>query len=179
MDNDDKTGNWQYQTDEALPEQGADAGLVQPIQWSASEYVGHEKSLGWYIIFGSASMIVGVLVYALTRSPFSAVAVLLACICLAVFGARQPSQIPYEIDGKGVRVGRRFFPYSQFKSFSLVPEGAIYTIWLRSLKKYMPTVALYFAPEDADKIIDALGQYLPHEERAPDAIDRVSQRFRF
>lgn len=177
MDKEADDSNWQYDNQDQAYNIGQQD--VETLQWTASEYVTHQKTIGWYLAFGAGSLALAAFIYLVTRSPFSSVVVLVACICIALFGARQPRQISYEIGDSGVKVAERFFPYSQFKSFSLVPEGAIYTIWLRSLKKFMPTVALYFAPEDADKIIEALGQYLPHEDREPDAIDRATQRFRF
>lgn len=177
MDKEADKATWRY--DSQNDELAAEPTDSETLQWTASEYVAHQKTIGWYLVFGGGSVLLALVIYFATRSLFSSFVVIIACVCIAVFGARQPRQIPYEIGYRGIKVADRVFPYSQFKSFSLVPEGAIYTIWLRSLKKFMPTVALYFAPEDAEKIIEALSHYLPHEDRQPDAIDRATQRFRF
>lgn len=176
---------WDYQPTAETQVSGAaqefsePAPDFQPFTWSASEYVAHQKSASWFAILGVASAILGLIVYLATGSPLSTFVVVLVCLSIAVFAARKPQVIPYELGDHGVKVGPRFYPYAQFKSFSVVDEGAISCIWLRSLKKYQPTVAMYFAPEDENTIVDRLSFFLPHEERAPDAFDRVSQRFRF
>ncbi len=181
MDEKNSESGWQYETSDSantndVPQtQNSFGGL----KWTASEYVAHQKSTSWYAILGGASVLVCLIVYLVTRNWLSSAAILTVCVCIGVFAAREPREIPYEITSSGVKVGQRFFPYSQFKSFSVMQEGAIKCVWLRSLKKFAPTVAMYFAPDEEDKVVDNLSNFLPHEERQPDAIDRMSQRFRF
>jgi hypothetical protein len=85
----------------------------------------------------------------------------------------------YIVDEKGIQVQEKFHPYAEFRSFSVVEEGAINSIWLKPLKRFVPIVVMYFSPEDEQKIIDVLANFLPHEERELDAIDRLSKRMRF
>ncbi|MDQ2973632.1 MAG: hypothetical protein M3Q79_04095 [bacterium] len=155
------------------------ANTSDGMKWTASEYIAHQKTAGWFIALGAGSAVLGLIVFLATKSIFSALTIILVCLCIAVMGARKPQNIEYSLDERGVGVGEKGYPYSQFKSFSVVEEGAISCIWLRSLKRYQPTVAMYFAPEDEGRIIDYLSSFLPHEEREPDAFDRLSHRFRF
>jgi hypothetical protein len=47
------------------------------------------------------------------------------------------------------------------------------------LKRFMPIVSAYFAPQDEDKIANTIGEHLPMEEHKIDSIDRLAQRLRF
>jgi hypothetical protein len=152
---------------------------VPAVQWSASEYVAHEKSAGWYGLFFAGSLAIVALVFLITRDILASIVVLLSCSAISVYAARKPGTNSYVVDEKGVKVQERFYPYSTFRSFSLVEEGAINSIWLKPLKRLSPIVVMYFSPEDEQKIVDVLANFLPHEDRELDAIDRFSKRMRF
>jgi hypothetical protein len=38
---------------------------------------------------------------------------------------------------------------------------------------------MYFSPEEEKKIIDVVANFLPHEQRELDAVDRFSKKIRF
>lgn len=168
----------QWSSDE---EQSSSSGVPElaPIQWSASEFISHQKTAKWYVGLGCATAIITIIVLLITRSIMSGVVVALACGSLGVLGAKKPETKTYTLDDYGIRIGDRSFPYEAFKSFSLVEEGAMNCIWLRPLKRYTPTTAMYFAPSDEDKILSMLENFLPDEERQLDTIDRLSRRIRF
>jgi uncharacterized membrane protein YobD (UPF0266 family) len=180
--------NWEYKPDkEARNYEGNDfaqaTGVpmqeIPALKWSASEYVAHEKSAGWYSMFFAGSILIVFLVYLISRDILASVAVLLACSAISVYAARKPETNNYVLDEKGIKVQEKFYPYSVFRSFSIVEEGAINSIWLKPLKRLSSVVVMYFSPEDEQKIIDVLANFLPHEDRELDAIDRFSKRMRF
>lgn len=152
---------------------------IPSLSWSASEYVAHEKSAGWYGIFFAGSLGIVFLVYLVTRDVLASIVVLLSCSAISVYAARKPGTNNYVLDENGIKVQDKFYPYGVFRSFSLVEEGAINSIWLKPLKRLSPIVVMYFSPEDEQKIIDVLANFLPHEERELDAIDKFSKRMRF
>jgi hypothetical protein len=43
----------------------------------------------------------------------------------------------------------------------------------------MVPITMYLDPAQADDIIDALGDYLPFEQKKRDMTERISTRFRF
>lgn len=160
------------------PQQRA-APELSSVTWTASEYIAHQKSLKWYLVLGSSSAIITILVFAVTQNILSGLVVAMACMALGVFAARQPETKQYTISEDGVQTGDKFFPYRTFKSYSIVDEDALSCVWLRPMKRFMPTVAMYYAPEDEQKIIDMLDNFLPQEDRQHDMMDRISRRIRF
>jgi hypothetical protein len=149
------------------------------ITWAASEYISNPKNSSWFTMLGLASVMLTVAVYFLTRDVISAVAIILLGIIVGVFAARQPRELTYALDVSGIHLGPKFYPYNSFKSFSVVPEGAFSHISLLPLKRFMPPIAIHFAPENEDKIITALGNYLPYEEHKPDIVESFSHRVKF
>jgi hypothetical protein len=48
------------------------------------------------------------------------------------------------------------------------------------MKRFMPYIPMYYAPDQEDAILDTLSQYLPFEaERRQDPIDRFMHKIRF
>ncbi|HEX5395078.1 MAG TPA: hypothetical protein VFW52_01880, partial [Candidatus Saccharimonadales bacterium] len=84
----------------------------------------------------------------------------------------------YELSSSGLRIGQKLYPYSSFKSFSFVREGAINSVQLTPLKKLMPPISAYYKAEDEEKIADILGSHLPLDEVQPHSLDRISRRLK-
>ena len=152
---------------------------LSPISWSASEFIAHQKTALWYVVLGSVSAVVTLVVFVITRNILSGIVVAFACIAMGVLAAKKPSTQNYQISEDGINVGTRQYDYSIFKSYSIIDDGAVSCIWLRPLKRMMPTVVMYYAPDDEQKIMDFLDNFLPQEDRVHDLVERVSRRIRF
>ena len=152
---------------------------LPPVRWTASEFISHQKTTVWYVGLGVIAAIMTVFVIVVTHSVISGLVVAFASVVVGIFAARKPETKQYEINDEGIRIGERSYSYDIFKSFSVVEEGAVNSIWLRPLKRLMPTIVMYFEFEDEDEIVDMLENFLPEEDRALDRIDQVSRRFRF
>ncbi len=173
----DEQTPWSYNGAD-IPEQ--DMTLPQEvITWEASEYIAHEKPVSWYMALFGASLLITAVVYLLNRDVLTSVAILTVSLCAGFFASRQPGSKRYELSAKGLKVDGRLYSYADFRSFSIVEEGAIDSIWLKPLSKYKPAIIIYFSPEEEDKIATMISNFLPHEQRELDAIDRASRRLRF
>ena len=166
-------GNQDYEANEAV-----DMSLA-PISWSASEFIVHQKTTLWYVALGAVSAVITVVVFVITNNILSGVVVAFACIAMGILAAKKPSIQNYEISEYGIKVGNQQYSYAIFKSYSVIDDGAISCIWLRPLKRLMPTVVMYYAPDDEQNIMDFLDNFLPQEDRKHDMLDRMSRRIRF
>ncbi len=149
------------------------------IEWSASEYISHPKNTSWYIGLGAAAAVMTIVIFVITHNLLSALVVAMACMAVGVFAARTPATKRYRLSEDGVQVDDKFFAYANFKSFSVMDEGAINCIWLRPIRRFLPTIAMYFAPVDEDRIAMMLENFLPEEDRTHDLIDRAVKKIRF
>jgi len=152
---------------------------IQEVSWTASEFIAHQKPLTWYALLGLGSVIVAGGVLLLTNDKISAVMVIIVAIIFGVMGARQPRTLVYSLTHNGLRIGEKFYSYADFKSFSVLEDGAFFSILLLPMKRFMPGVSIYYPPEQEDSILAVLGTYLPHEKREVDALDRFMRKVRF
>jgi hypothetical protein len=104
--------------------------------------------------------------------------VLLAVI-FGVGAARRPKVLEYGLDESGISVGNKHTPYEEFRSFTVVNEGPIESIILLPTKRWSPPLSVYFAPSDADRIVDTLSAFVPFENHDPGYIDRFLHHIHF
>ena len=152
---------------------------IQPISWTASEFVAHEKSAGWYVLLiGGAAVFAGV-VYLITKDFISAGVVIAAAIILAVYGAHQPREQQYVIDNQGIGIGPKHYSFDDFKSFAVASEGAFSSLVFMPLKRFAIPLTVYYAPADEERILSVVSTQLPLEEHRLDAVDNLMRRIRF
>lgn len=152
---------------------------IKPISWTASEYIDHARGAGWYLLLIIGTVVLAAGTYLLTKDYLAVAAITVVAIIVGVFAARKPRQVTYEITNAGIRVGEKFYDYSLFKSFAVVVDGALHSVNLLPLKRFMPPLSAYFDPKDEQRIVNALGAHLPYEEYKLDGIDRLTRRLRF
>lgn len=150
-----------------------------PLSWTASEFVEHQKPQGWYLSVVIAAIVLSGVMYVLLRDMVTVIVVAIVAILFGIVGAKKPRTMSYTISVNGIQIGEKTFPYAGFKSFSVIEEGAVDSIQLMPLKRFAPPVSLYFPPEQEQEIFDTLAAYLPHEEKTHDPIDRLMKRLHF
>lgn len=187
--------NWQFhaentQTPQAQGAPGSSSEQLAPdilpphddlheVTWSASEYVAHEKTALWYLaLFGGVVVLVAV-IYFITKDMTAVVLIGLIAILFAILAARKPRVLEYNVGPQGITIGHHLYSYHDFKSFGVVTQGAFSSIVLVPLKRFMPSLTVYYPPEDENRIVDALSNYLPFAPVTPDLLDRTMFRIRF
>lgn len=172
---------WQYSGDTAA--EASEHASVQDnqaaVSWTASEFIAHEKAAGWYLLLAVATVALAAIVYFLTKDKITAGMVIFVAIMFGVVAARKPRVLDYEVGAAGVRIGSKLYPYQLLKSFSIVQEGAVSSVVLMPLRRFMPSLTLYYPPDQEEAVLDTLGGYLPQEERSSDPIDRLMRKVRF
>jgi hypothetical protein len=146
------------------------------ITWTASEFIDNAKNFGWYFMFVIAALVVCVLVYIFTHSIFSSIVIFVLGITLCFVAGRKPKELDYGLDDQGIVINNIDHPFSEFKSYTLVSEGGIDHIALISVKKFTPNKTIYFEPQDRDRIISLLGEFLPLEPASKDPIGGFMKR---
>lgn len=163
----------------ADPGSGSLVTPQEPIRWTASEYIAHDKDFSWYSGLAAVSVLLAALLYLVTRDFTSPLVVFFGAFLLGFYGARKPRQLEYELNDKDLVIGEKHIPYSDLKTFALVPEGAFASIRFVPHKRFGPPITIYYGPEDENKIVNALSVHLPMEQHKIDAIDRLMRRIRF
>jgi hypothetical protein len=160
------------------PTSRSEPGTSQ-ITWTASEFVAHNKSPGWYVMLVVATVVLSVIVYVLNRDFISVGVVIVAGVIMGVYAGHQPRQLEYILNSQGFGIGQKQYSFTEFKSFSVQEEGAFSSIVFMPLKRLGPAITIYYAPEDEDNILAILTSQLPMEEHRADAVDTLMRRIRF
>lgn len=187
------SGSWQFKPDATPPVQKAqplsatDYPTTQQsspevplaeVSWSASEFIAHEKSAMWYVALFGTTIVVVALIYLLTKDIIAVVAIGFVGILFGFLAAHKPRVLNYHLDSQGLTIDQKFYPYSDFKSFGVVQEGAFSSIVFMPMKRFMPTLTVYYPPENEDQIVNALSQYMPFAPAAHDLVDKMMRRIR-
>lgn len=148
------------------------------VEWQASEYIHHEKGTVWFAAL-AAITVAAAGGAAFFQQWVFAVLIVVMGVALGVFARRPPREVHYRVSSDGISVGERTFPFSQFRAFGVLDEGAFYSVQLRPAKRFMPGVSIFFAEENGEKIFDALAARLPMETIQQDPVDKFMRWLRF
>jgi len=149
------------------------------VQWKASEFIDHQKSSVWFIVLIMGGIFGGALMYLITRDILSTVVIVVAAVAFGIFAGKKPRTLTYSLTPSNLKIDQKTYRYDEFKSFSVMQEGALYSIILDPIKRFMPPLTIYFAGEDGERIFDALARHLPHEEKRQDFVENLMRKIRF
>lgn len=149
------------------------------VRWQASEFVDHDKDSNWFVLLALAALVICALTYLISRSIFSVFVVGMAVLAFGVTAKQKPRTLQYALLPTGIQIGEKRYKYDEFKSFSVIQEGALWSIMLQPVRRFMPVLTVYFDPNDGEKIFDILATQMPHEEHRLDSVDRFLKRIRF
>lgn len=165
---------------ESTPQSTALTDASGPLaQWSASEFISHEKSPRWYMLLAGASLLLGIVIYFITRQNISVVVVIVMGVLFAVYGSAKPRTVTYELTGTGIAIGNKFYPFLTLKSFSVINEGGMPYIQLLLQKRLSVPLTIYTAPEQIDTIANILGEFIPYDQKKRDIADKFSSKIHF
>jgi len=171
--------NWKFHDDDPTSDSTVSAQPIKPVEWTASEFIEHSKSIGWYAILALGTVVFATTLYLLTKDKVATGAVVIVALTFGILANHKPRELAYAVDEMGIHIGEKSYPYANFKSFALVQENAVESIWLMPLKRFMPILTIYFDPQDEEKITDVLSAYLPLENHELDPVDKLLHKIRF
>lgn len=148
------------------------------ITWSALEYPVREKTTDWYWALGIMAIAGAVASYILANILFS-ILILLGAFTVAVYGARRPHIVEFEIDRRGIRSGATLYPYSSLVSFWIIEGAEESKILLQSGKVFMPYIVIPLGEEDPETVREVLLNYLKEEEHTEPLAQRIMDYLRF
>ena len=186
-------GGWQYnpetRTDSSLtpgydPQLQSvvtkyDEGTTRSIEWTASEFIAHEKSMLWYAVLALITFAGSAIVFFVGRDWTTIVIFIIVGLILGIAAGRKPRQMQYRVDDSGFHIGSRSIPFNNFRSFAIDEEGPFANLVFLPNQRFMPITTAYVDPKDEGEIMTILGDYLPIEHHTPDLIERLMRRIRF
>ena len=151
----------------------------EPVTWTASEFIAHHKDGGWYAMLLLGLVSLCGLIYIFTNDIISVATIAIVVVLYLVISKAKPRKRSYTINSQGISIDDKFYPFNDFKSFAITQEGAIGCINFLPLKRLLPEISIYFAPEDGPHIIDVLVNSLPNDQTKERSMDRLMKRLHF
>src|SRR3989344_5883044 len=109
---------WKFKADTQVESHGPTISKsVESVSWTASEFIAHDKSAGWYITLAFGSIALAAAVYLFSRGDLVSTAVVfIVATVFGIFAARKPRELQYVVDNKGIQIGDKLYPYSKLRS---------------------------------------------------------------
>jgi len=152
--------------------------MQDSLKWSAPEYHHYERSTDWFWAVGIITICISVLAFVFNNALFG-VLILLSAGILIFYTLRTPEEIEYEINRKGIVVGKDLHPYLTLEAFWIENRSGEPKIILKSKKAIMPYIIIPIHEDDADEMADVLRNFLEEKELAEPSSHKVMEYLGF
>ncbi len=132
-----KKGYYRYMNKEEIYYKKSD----DEIEWSAYEFLHHEKDRQWFLVFWiiSGGVFASLLIFGNT---FGAATMALFIIILYMYALKKPETIHCKLTQEGVVFNDRLFPYNNISSFWILYEPPVKELIIISKHKLMPKISI-------------------------------------
>lgn len=152
--------------------------MKPPINWHAPEYYFREKSADWYWAVGIISLSAAATSIILDNVLFGLLLVI-GAFSLMIYASRRPAIIDIEINEKGVKAGKVFYPYSNLDSFWVEETHSYPKILLRSKKVLVTHIVIHLEEKDPEEVREFLREHLPEVEQSESLAHSVMEYLGF
>ncbi len=182
---DDQKVGWNFNPEDEDSSQDFDQSVYdlpeqsEVVSWTGSEYINNQKNSMWYLSLGGAIVLISGIIYFLSRDFISVGFIVIVGGLFAFMASRKPRQLQFTVDPQGIQVGQRYYPFSDYISFSLQRDGAISYISMLPLHRFKNELAIYCPPDQEEIIFQAISAQLPNSQRKETAVDKLARMIRF
>jgi hypothetical protein len=135
------------------------------LSWQAFEYEYREKSADWYWALGIIA-VTGAIAAVILNNILFAVLIIVGSFFLAVFAARRPPLVQFEVSSRGVRINTILYPHVSLATFWIIERAhGPAKLLVKSKKPLSPLISLPIADTiSLDALRELLSEHLDEEE---------------
>ena len=148
------------------------------LKWSAPEYTHYKRSVDWFWAVGIIAVCIATLAFVYDNALFG-VLILLSAGILTYYAVRVPENVEYEINKRGVIVGKDLHPYLTIEAFWIETRVGEPKLILKSKKTIMPYIIIPVHEDSADQIAEVLRVFLEEKELAEPASHKIMEYLGF
>lgn len=148
------------------------------MEWTFPEFVKHQRNVGWYIWISAAGIIL--LAYSLWSSNYLfAILTILVGFILLNYHRHDPHTVIFQIRDKGLRVGRKFYPFSVLDNFWIIYEPPqVKNLYLQKKSRFSTELSIPLYETNPVEVRELLVDILPEDltkesETTNDTLARV------
>jgi hypothetical protein len=150
------------------------------LRWETAEYEHREKSSDWFwalwiiAIAGTATAII-------LGNVLFAILILIGAFTLSLHAVKRPRIVQFEINERGVRIGKTLYPYSTLRSFWIEDTGdeTSHKILIKSKKILATHIVIPIEHISPSEVRDLLIEYLDEEEDSESLAQKIVEYFGF
>ena len=133
------------------------------LTWQAPEYHHYKRSPDWFWAVGIIVVCITILAFVYNNALFG-ILILLSSAILVFFTLREPDIVEYEINNRGIVIGKDLHPYISIESFWIETRHGQPKIILKSKKSMTPLLAIPLHEESVDEVFNVLNDFLEEKE---------------
>ena len=150
------------------------------LNWTAHEYLEHERGIGWFLGFGLIMILLAGVVYFISgRDLIAPLSIVLVAICLGVFVLKKPKQRQYRLLADGIKVDQALHPYDGFIRFNVFNSGSLTGVHLIPSRRWSVPLTLYVPQEIAEEVVDHLSHVVVYDDSPQSTLDQLLHQLRF
>jgi hypothetical protein len=153
--------------------------MEDSLKWQAPEYHHYERSTDWFWAVGIITICIAILAFIFDNALFG-ILILLSAGILIFYVFRKPEDVEYEINKRGITVGKELHPYMTIESFWVETRNNIEPkIILKSKKSFIPYIIIPVHDESADEVASVLRNFLEEKELSEPMAHKVMEYLGF
>ena len=152
--------------------------MDESLKWSAPEYNHYQRSTDWFWAVGIITICIAILAFIFHNALFG-ILILLSAGILVFYAIREPQDVNYEINNRGVVVGKELHPYLTIESFWLETRNGEPRLILKSKKAILPYIIIPVHEESADEVAAVLRNFLAEKELTEPTSHKVMEYLGF
>lgn len=148
------------------------------LTWQAPEYNHYQRTPDWFWAVGIITLSIAILSFIYNNALFGILIILSAGI-LVFYTIRAPETVDYEINQRGIVVGKDLHPYLTIESFWIETRHNDPKLILRSKRNLLPYIIIPVHEESVDDIASVLAEFLDEKEMQEPASHKVMEYLGF
>ena len=153
--------------------------MQDSLKWQAPEYHHYQRSTDWFWAVGIITLCISILAFIFDNALFG-ILILLSAGILVFYVLRAPEDVDYEINKKGVVIGKELHPYLTIEAFWLETDNNIESkIILKSKRSFLPYITIPIHKDNADEIASVLRNSLEEKELSEPVAHKVMEYLGF
>lgn len=148
------------------------------LRWQAPEYVFQDKRSDWFWALGIIA-ISGAVTAVLLGNVLFAALIIIGAFTMALYAARKPRIVSFEINGRGVVASSTLYPFQTLEAFWVDEARHEPVLILQSTKTFMPYIVVPLGDIDLDVVRERLGTRLQETELIEPFSVKVMEFFGF
>jgi len=148
------------------------------LTWQAPEYNHYKRTPDWFWAVGIITISIAVLAFIYNNALFG-ILILLSAGILIFYTIREPSFIDYEINQRGIIVGKDLHPYLTIEAFWIETRHGEPKIILKSKKNLLPYIIIPLHEESVEDVSSVLAEFLDEKELQEPASHKVMEYLGF